>query len=1057
MKTGIRFTCLENGDNLLGQNWTYKTKTGVEAIVEKVADMFEHVSNLNITYVIDKLVIGKDKTNSLYLPNTGINGNLWPITERLGQYNLMIQKYNIDLVVEIEYPTRITSFNYMDYAKYTVELISKYSFIKNWQIMTNPEEVDKMKEYKCPPDVYVQMMKYIYPLIHDNYSDIKIGGPGCSDAINEYVKTEYKNEDKQVFHQGWLAAATGEYYGTSPQYDATEKGGFLQYIDFFAFQGDNSTGKFTYETFPAVIVKLKQGLNKQAQRAGFNLNVEYWSTKQGHMANYDNVSDLQLQAYRDLKEYMVDFAMGIIPFKKQLVDEFYDPNSGLDLNAYGILYYYLGLDRKPSFQQFKFILKMLEDYDDICRDELLIKAKRPYDITTADVQSVMFMAKDKSKVLTIVYPAIERIISEGAKNVATVTLKPALNRTIHVPDGSQYTITTPTNVNFKSYDFIAVEESLIVSTKNKEELRADVTNKLNFYNTYIQNLLKMVPDDYNKEVYDTNFYNLLRAAGIEFGDLRYDMSILKDNYFLRTAHGDAIFNNFGAIIGVKWKPKWSEKQYRSAVSGIIEALFHGANKNSIAKAIKLYTGYSVKIYELFKDYGHYGIPQNENWENQYRFTVEVEKDIDESLDVKEAYDETKEVLDLTRPAHTLPIIMIVLVGRENYREWYKQRYGIDFSKSDKFDPEYMILKESNKYGWKSINYDWVLHHAETDNHIKTNSIYPIGPRYTLYDRVKYNYKQLFRTHIRKPIDTPWAELVSWYKDKYERPIYEDLVMENYMEFYEVKYGIKPTLEEKILKTNGGLLYDKDGNVIGSEHRKLNTFRYGVKYALKDEFFLGREYYAEDKFHKVLDSLVNTFVRMIFEDIYDLPIDDEITGWDTGVVFTELKYGYAPSYACSFITYKPDTPGFNRVTNRTRWGVYYRLKDNRYYFDISTPFKDSFKTPTPAPASSTTMTKPFTESVGFVAGSSASVGSSTVPTLTETITSVSESSTSASASSTKPLIETMPTPSGTMGVSTPTPISFKESKISTIKDSGARIEMYKVDAVGTITMIRSEGV
>ena len=225
----------------------------------------------------------------------------------------------------------------------------------------------------------------------------------------------------------------------------------------------------------------------------------------------------------------------------------------------------------------------------------------------------------------------------------------------------------------------------------------------------------------------------------------------------------------------------------------------------------------------------------------------------------------------------------------------------------------------------------------------------------------------------------------------------------------------------------------------------------------DLFFLGREYYAEDKFHKVLDSLVNTFVRMIFEDTYDLPIDDEITGWDTGAVFTELKYGYAPSYACSFITYKPDTPGFNRVTNRTRWGVYYRLKDNRYYFDISTPFKDSFKTPTPAPASSTTMTKPFTESVGVVAGSSASVGSSTVPTLIETITSVSESSTSASASSTKPLTEIMPTPSGTMGVSTPTPIPFKESKISTIKDSGARIEMYKVDAVGTITMIRSEGV
>ena len=92
MKTGIRFTCLKNGDNLLGQNWEYKGKTGVEAIQEKLNTMFYLVDDLSIDYIIDTLYIGKGSTNDLYLPNTGINGDLWPVIERLQQYQQLSSK-----------------------------------------------------------------------------------------------------------------------------------------------------------------------------------------------------------------------------------------------------------------------------------------------------------------------------------------------------------------------------------------------------------------------------------------------------------------------------------------------------------------------------------------------------------------------------------------------------------------------------------------------------------------------------------------------------------------------------------------------------------------------------------------------------------------------------------------------------------------------------------------------------------------------------------------------------------------------------------------------------
>jgi len=259
---------LRNGDSLLGQSWQYKNFTGIEAIEEKVRDMFLHVDMLGVDYVIDTLQLGKTPSNNVYLPNTGVNGDLWQMSDRLYLYKELLQKYKKQVFIEIEFPTIVTEYNWKQYARYATEIIDKYSFIKYWQIMTTPEQKDDDGNYKCPPHLYVQIMKYISELIRAKYPDMMLGAPGIFHGVNEYVESSYINIDKQVFHNGWLAEAIGELYGTDPKYDFTEETGFLPYIQFFAFQGDSSTGVFNYTTFPMIIARMKQGIYEHAQRRG---------------------------------------------------------------------------------------------------------------------------------------------------------------------------------------------------------------------------------------------------------------------------------------------------------------------------------------------------------------------------------------------------------------------------------------------------------------------------------------------------------------------------------------------------------------------------------------------------------------------------------------------------------------------------------------------------------------------------------------------------------------------------------------------------------------------
>ena len=804
MRSGVRLTCLKNGDALLGEVWIYKDLSGEEAIQQKLEDLFLHINKLKFTDVIDTIQINKNSSNQLYVGNSGVNGDLWPFQQRIESYRKLINQYSLNLVLEIEFPTVVTSQNINSYAVFAADIINTYPWVKYWQIMTEPESRDAAGMQKCPPDLYVKLIKYIYEIIHTKYNDIKIGGPGICNAIVEYVNSEYYNQDGDLFHTGWLATATGEYYGVDPSDADIGPSGFLKYIDFFAFQGRQNYSEMNYNIYQGVIEKLKKGLVTQAQRDNYNLDIEFMSTYQGHEAENGNYNDLQLQAYRDLREFINAFKVNVVPFKTQLVDEFYDPNDVSAVkNISGLLYYFLGNNHKPAYDQYVFLLSHLEQYVQLADNTYYLNNKRPF-IVSNDVHYIMLMNKDKSMLGTVIFPASERNILVKNPVYVTVTLKPAANRNYYLPDGTKGVISNPIDITFKNYDFVFVEEQVSLDVSVDDSVLKEASDRLQLYSTYAKEMLDMVPDDYVKDVYDgMNFPKLLRSIAIEHGDLEYERKILEDNMYLETAHGDAIYNNFGAMIQVPWRSDWEEEKYRTVVSALIESLLKGATKHSIEKALQTYTTFDVHIYELFKDYKHYGMTQAMHYENQYSFVVEVEKDIESNISTDKLYDDIRMLVDIVRPAHTIPIIMVVLIGKEDYGDWYENKYGIPWKDSDIDNWDLLSFEETNKFGWKSIDYDLVFH----NNQHLLNSSHVIGPKYTLHDNDWWNSN----IYCQEVYDKAKAEMLidfnSYYIEKYDRIPEDEHHLDSLITCVENRYGIRPMTNTLI--TNIGNLWGND--------------------------------------------------------------------------------------------------------------------------------------------------------------------------------------------------------------------------------------------------------
>jgi len=919
MRTGIRLTCLKNGDPLLGEVWIYKNLTGEEAIQQKLNDLFIHINKLKFTDVIDTIQINKNANNQLYVGNSGINGDLWPMEKRMDTYHQLCGEYNLNLILEIEFPTAVTDLNVNSYAQYAVNVINTYPWVKRWQIMTEPESRDESGVMKCPPYLYVQLIKYIYEIIHTKYNDIQIGGPGICLGVSDYVNSEYI-VDGETFHNGWLATATGEYYGVDENDDDIGPSGFLEYIDFFAFQGKQNLDSMNYNIYTDVIERMKKGLVSQAQRNNLIFDVEYLSTYQGHYAESGNYNDLQLQAFRDLREIINAYKANVIPFKTQLVDEFFDPED-VDAvkNVYGLLYYFLGNTTKPAYDQYKFLLTKLEDYTQLADNTYNLNNKRPF-VMSDDLHSVMLMNREKTMLCTVIFPAHERQVLTKNPSYTTVTLKPAVNREYYLPDGMHGVLQNPLDITFQQYDFVFVEEAVSLEVHVDESVLKEAQKRMELYSHYAKEIMELISDDYTKDVYDgTNFPKLVHSLAVELGDTEYERQILEDNMYLKTAHGDAIYNNFGAMLKLPWRKDWSEEQYRTVVSALIESLLKGATKSSIEKALKTFTTFDVHIYELFKDYKHYGMTKEMHYENQYSFVVEVEKDLESTIDTEKLYDDIRLVTDIVRPAHTIPIIMVVLVGKEDYGDWYENKYGIPWKDSDVEDWKLLFFEETNKYGWKANNYDLVFNPNKHD----LNSAHVIGPKYTLHD---IDYVHSFITEDVKYSLQGEDELFhinAFYEENYEREIKENVDFHSLLLMTENKYGIRPYISNTLI-TNLGKTYGTNND---------NNFVTGFMYAITDsDHYESWIKYEEDKYILKNDEVFFHTSFQLNEDKFEPPIDEK--SWNSSIFFEEVKFKYrvGPHVLHTF-------GNNNTHLNTFKTAFQERMDDDYMRFDMQMPFEE----------------------------------------------------------------------------------------------------------------------
>lgn len=844
MITGVRLTQLANGEPLLSSPWHYNNLSGINAVQERLSDLFSIAQEIGFEFIIDTIKPTLMPNGELTLANNGAYGNLWSFTERINLYELLLIKYKLNILMEIEFPTIITDNNWQIYADYFISLVEKYPWIEYWQIMTLPETKDSNNNYKCSPMHYVRFLKYIYPIIKTRFSGIKIGGPGIFDALLDYINRSSNPTD-------WLSAAIGDTYAMhTPEYTDIGLNGFLPFIDFFSIQAkQNISSRLSYENFPQTIDKLISGLK-------LKMNQEFliFSTYQGRAAYMNNSNTLNEQGYYDLREMLNCIKKGIIPFKAQLVDEYFNINTQIDNDKYhmGVIQYFMGNDaKKPSFFEYKFLLNNLRGFNKITNTNQVVDNYNNIDIIT-------FINNNESKTATIIWPK--------TVDTTTVTLQPHYARQYITSNGEKNNIINPTQFlfNVESSDgikFIIVFQTINKSIINVEELENSVNKKLNYTEETLKHFISLLPSTYNKEITDVNYYKILRAIALEMADAKIVVDRLSDNLYLDTVSDEAIYNNFGTLVNLSKKADWSNDKYRRLVKGVMKSLLDGPTHDSIVNAVKLFTNFNVNVYELYKNYIHIDTHILGNTSPQYAFVVEIEKPIDVPAELDVILEDANYVINIVKPAHTIQFVIVMLSGEENYKTYYQNKYGKEFTQdASQYDVDANLNNIEGIYGWKALNYDGQFKTTDTNNNdifannSLTNGALLLGPRYILYDEcinlIEYNPSEKYAEIVDELIYSKQ----DFYNDFYDQ-VYEIPLSDFDMGFAEIKFGFNPA------------------SCMQLTSKTLNNFRLAPSSQLDATLLAQIEWFLQEKYSAKADILHHEF-ELFYKDHCNLTIIDK---------------------------------------------------------------------------------------------------------------------------------------------------------------------------------------
>ena len=834
MYSGVRLTALAENIPLLHTVWEYKEKTGIGAGEQYLYDQFEQASILGFNYIIDTIKVVSSATNRLYINK--IDDSIWSFNDRMQKYKEYSEKFNINVVIELDFSVAVTYNNVDEYIRFILQdLINIYSWVKYWIIGINPDEKLNNTQFRCAPQFYFYILKNVYTQVKAFDASIKIGGPNIGDIVYSSLDSPQNSLDMYINNKtGWLAIAISYIQETS-EYIQIESGGFLRYIDFFAIRGEN-TIFFNYNTFPAIIDNLRTMFFEQINANTLSIFI----TNQGYYAAFDaNTNVYDLKAYNDIKNLLMLIKCGTLPFKTQLIS--YENNSEYN---YGIVAQDFNLNLY-SYNLYKFILYAIKNYNIVTTTANLYE-------DNDNIETITFQKEEQGVItnITIIWPKIY--------NAITIILLPASYlreyQTINMLEPEPVNVST--QINLLNTHFLIVYEKIEQLELDENDIYLNIERRLRYQHEILEQMVYELPSSFNKECTDQNFYKLLRSIAIELADASVHLTMVKEDFHIDTVRGDSIYQNFGRLIKLQKKTTWSHTKYRNLVKGIFSSLLKGPTATSIATALQLFTNFKVSIGELYKEevqrkYGNLVAGYNP----KFTFVIELEKPIDDTTYTQEELIENSTYLiQLTKPAHTIGILLIVLASNENWKTYYQTKYNTSWSFMDEVDINIDINKFINEhqFGWKTLN-SFKL--SPNENGIYSNKPLLnngfISPQYTLFDTAYLHNEQSLDDYYHN----------QKLKEELLRHVNQNAI-EEYDKYIE-NLAISTVLEEPKF----GFIGDQyiQLNKVGISNNTFNKYRLGTAITkLKDQY-----YTQYDKIFNDIYKFKNTLKTLRFSTINGL--------------------------------------------------------------------------------------------------------------------------------------------------------------------------------------------
>ena len=723
MITGFRLSHLADGEPLLGRAWEYKDKTGIDAAVKRLEDEFFNASYIGFTYVIDTIIPMVNGDGDFTLENNGLHGDIWTLDKRLKEYQRLCYACHFNMVLEFQFPVEVTASNVNKYADFIMSVIVKYNWIKFWQIGVRPDKKYITGNYNCSPRFYVELMRNIYPKVKAYDNSILLGGPGVLDCFDTYVNPEHSTP-----HISWLNDAMGDNYTEEDEeLEIIGMKGFTQYIDFFAYQGKYQSASLSYNKIDSLIQTLKSSIYTHIGKY-----LPMFTTWQGRQGDANDSESSRQQAYYDMRELLKSLKVGTTPFICELTDYYPDSSAYLgkfDPNRlnYGLFTWYMS--QKQVYNIILFVMQALSEYDIVYKDSTHVYEKNE------NVDCITFRRTADN----VVYKAT--IIWSKTYAAETVVLLPAsYQREYQILNGQKTTITNETQINLSGPTFVIVYERIEEISVDTDFITYCVEKKLQFQKDSVNQMMSELPSSYNREITDTNVYRLLRTLAVEMANAKLEMELIKKDLYLDFAREEAIYENFGALIKLKKKNTWSYEKYRRLVKGVTKSLLSGATLQSVTDALQLFTNFKVSIFEMYNhtekyiDYIQAGVFP------KWSFIIELEKPIDDPTSQSDLESDAFTVLRIVKPAHTLGLLIISLVGEEDWKSQYYDKNKVLWETMDEsgFEMEFESLSIEQKFGWRAPNYTGNFQPGVYSNQPLLNNGVLLGPRYVLFDIAEFD-------------------------------------------------------------------------------------------------------------------------------------------------------------------------------------------------------------------------------------------------------------------------------------------------------------------------------